>query len=291
MRETLSLIKLPINEIRNNNLKKDEITSNTDKETNFSYKENTDNSNNNYKSEIKYIKNENKNTQIKKNSQSNKLLTEKPIYKIPIDEIIKNINIYNNSIKTNNNENKNFIILNIKEKETKKDKNIQYKNKPMFMIPIVKIEEEMNMKNKLYELNNKKNDDIINNNTKNQIKNEDKNKNINYLKNVSNKNLNDNNKINNDLFFNNTQQNINNNKMPYLNGFSDINFSNSNYNYNYSNYVNNYYNDTLLKIIEQKAQFKILKDMGMRALMNQQNLNHYLLNSNCIYSNIYNNNV
>ena len=264
MIEALRFISLPINEIRKNDLKKDEISSNTDKETNFSYNENTNSSNNiinnNSKSEIKYIKYEN--SKIKDISQTIKLLTVKPIYNIPIDNIINNTKLIDNSIKENeqkhNNENNNYIMLNNKEKISKNEKIIKfvkYEYKPNFNIPIEKIKEELNEKNKT---NNK---NIIN--TKNEIKNED-NKNLN---NTSNKNL----KLNN-----NNQMN-NNNQIYYLNGFNS-NFGNS-------KYLNTNYNNILLTIFEQKAQFKILKDMGMRALMNPQNINNYLLN-NYFISNI-----
>ena len=151
-----TFISLPINEIRKNNLKKGEISSNTDNETNFSYNENTNNSNNiinnNSKPEIKYIKYEN-NT-IKNISQNINLLTVKPIYNIPIDIIIKKTKMIDNSIKEKeqklNNENNNYILNNIEEinENEKKRKLIKYEYKPNFNIPIEKIKEELNTKNK-----------------------------------------------------------------------------------------------------------------------------------------------
>ena len=292
MIQTLPFISLPINEIREGNLKKDEMTSNTDKETNFSYNENTDNSNNiikkNFKQQKDSIKYEIK--QIKKYPKPINLLTQKPIYNIPIDKIIGKINMNENSLKANNEDN-NYLLIDNKEKITKNEKSkkiIKYEYKPNFIIPIEKIKEELNTKNKINELN-EKNNNLINNNIIKQNKNEDKNKNI---KNNSNIyiNLNNNNKINNNLYFAEPQKR-NINQMTNLNGFLNINNYNYNSNFNDSKYLNNNYNNyIMLKIIEQKAQFKILKDMGIRALTNKQNINHYLL-KNDINNNNNNTNI
>lgn len=119
--------------------------------------------------------------------------------------------------------------------------NKKYNEKPIYKIPIEKIEEEIN--NKI-----------------NKIKN-----NINNKKGL---NFNVNNKINNGLFIN---------KENYINSITKPLGFNKNFNniiYNPINY--NSYNQYFSKIIEQKNIFLKYKEIGLYALMNPNNLNHNL---------------
>lgn len=64
--------------------------------------------------------------------------------------------------------------------------------------------------------------------------------------------------------------------MSYLNGSTNINNSN---NVQFLNLLNNYYLYYLMKIIEEKAQFKILKKIGLNEINNTENIIHYLFNN------------
>ena len=196
------------------------------------------------------------------------ILIKRPIFNIPIDYIIQNK-------EKENNYNEHLIIFNNKEdgKNNIKDKIIIYEQKPVYFIPINKILKEK--KEKLNKHKNKKKNKLNYNNNNNNNNNDQNNKN--KKKEKLNNNLDSHiniNKINNDSnnFLNNQKINLARNGFYYNNNYNnnDI-FKTLNY-LNNLNYITN-------KLNEQKAQFKLLKEMGLISIMNHHNMNHYLLNN------------
>ena len=96
------------------------------------------------------------------------------------------------------------------------------------------------------------------------------NVNINNIENLK-QNLNFN--VNNGFL----QNRFNSNNIPPL--MSNKAVLNNNKIYNFYNIINNnVYNQKLAQVREQKMQFQQLKNLGLFALKNPQNINHYLLN-------------
>ena len=121
----------------------------------------------------------------------NELSTKKPVYNIPLNDIIKAVkNDYNYT----DNKNKNRIIVNIKDMEQENnEKFVIFEDKPIFIIPIEKIKKEKDNKIK------------INSDKKNKINNDS------YAKINININNNQNYLDTNKLVFNNYYINNNNN--------------------------------------------------------------------------------
>ena len=214
----------------------------------------------------------NKNDKIIKNI----LLKKKPLFEIPINEIKKNF-------KENNVEEDkgNIIYFEIKDNENKLH-NFKFKinknGKPNFYIPIDNIKKEFKEVEEI-EKNNHKNEIIQIFNEKNVKSNENLNKRSNN-KFYQNINSNISNEINNNNFFSNFNNDIN-----Y--------YSNNNYMMN-SNFLNyNLYNlfgsnIDIIKLIEKKAEFQIMKDLGLNSLKNPKNVNHDLYNKIIEIKNINN---
>ena len=141
-----------------------------------------------------------------------------------------------------------------------KYKNNIYTEKPKYNIPIDKIDKEIKDKNNIINKNN----EIKNDNTQNNIHS---NNSVYKISNCIYSNQNNNyNNYNNYNYYDK-------NKFLYLN------------NNIYSNNNNN--NQYLTKILEQKKRFEKLKELGLYALTNVQNINNYLLK---LYINFINNN-
>ena len=170
--------------------------------------------------------------------QENILLKTKPFFYIPINEI-KNENI------KEKNKNREIICFEVKDKENNiNNMNIKNDGKPIFYIPVENIKKEFG----------KVEESTINN--QKSIKKHKNNNVLNYQSdNKINQNLNSNifNGINNNLFSN------------FLNNIGYSNLFNSNIN-----------NNSLIKLIEKKAKFQIMKELGISALKNPNNVNHYL---------------
>ena len=194
-------------------------------------------------------------TNIEKNEKNkNEILTEKPIYNIPIDLIKKD------KIKEESNNNSYIVIYEKKEEKKKIDnKTIIYTRKPEFFIPInniLKEKEEREKEERVKENeNNKKNKRTKKQQQLNQINNK--------LSNNINTNLYQNIKINQNNFLNKQNFNLAPNLGMYYTDYIFTQF-------------NNYFN-AMSKLNEQKAQFKILKEMALNSMFNPQNKNHYLL--------------
>ena len=108
-----------------------------------------------------------------------------------------------------------------------------------------------------------------------EIKKEQKMKIINNIinKNIENLKQNLNFNVNNGFL----QNRFNPNNIPPL--MSNKAVLNNNKIYNFYNIINNnVYNQKLAQVREQKMQFQQLKNLGLFALKNPQNINHYLLN-------------
>ena len=153
-------------------------------------------------------------------------------------------------------------------------KNISYKEKPKYNIPIDRIEKEIKEK----KINEIKNDNVQKNmhspNLLYRINNcLSSNQNNNYNNNYSDKNYN-----------NNYYQNNNYNNNYYLKN-KLFSLDNNRYN-NFNNY--NIYN-SLEKILEQKRRFQQLKEFGLFSITNKQNINNYLLKSYINVNNNFNN--
>ena len=153
-------------------------------------------------------------------------------------------------------------------------KNISYKEKPKYNIPIDRIEKEIKEK----KINEIKNDNVRKNihspNLLYRINNcLSSNQNNNYNNNYSDKNYN-----------NNYYQNNNYNNNYYLKN-KLFSLDNNRYN-NFNNY--NIYN-SLEKILEQKRRFQQLKEFGLFSITNKQNINNYLLKSYINVNNNFNN--
>ena len=255
-----NILSIPINNIRTKTFKEDLNTKSTDIQINTTENENISNLKNDiclkFFNESKQIiidnkpKSKNNNKIIKENN----ILTEKPIFYIPIDYILKN-NIYN-PIKIINE--KIYTILNDKEnKKEKKDyKNnfIIYQNKPIFNIPIQIIKKEIFKKGeKMPKIKN-----IVN-----------ENKNV-ILNKVPNENENFNISLNNNIF--SKKQGININLNNNFNAYIDF----AKNNIFYYDLLSKY---NQLKLFEEMAQLKVLKEMGLNSIMNQNNINYYLFNN------------
>ena len=106
-----------------------------------------------------------------------------------------------------------------------------------------------------------------------------KNKKISDLKNIENLKRNLNSKINSDLLPN---------RSNFINA-PPTNSNNSGLNNNNIFNTNNVYNQKLALHNEQKIKFQQLKDLGITAIKNPQNINHYLFNS--YVNNVYFNNI
>ena len=149
---------------------------------------------------------------------------------------------------------------------SKIDKNL-YNEKPIYRIPIYKIENEINNKNKNYIKNN----EILD---------------VENLKKGLNTSIN--NLLCNGLFIN---------KKNYINTINKLFVSSNNINNMIYNSFNiNLYNQFLFKILAQKKIFIEYKEIGLSTLMNPNNINHYLFNlyinknvNNINYNTKYNN--
>jgi len=148
---------------------------------------------------------------------------------------------------------KNNIHLNINN-----NKDIINHKKLIFNIPIDEIKKESSKKNK--NINNRNN---INNNINEKI-------NVENLRRNLNPNICPG--ISNSLFSN--RLNINTN--PFM-GNNKLMGMQNNVN-NVYNINSNVYNNKIAQINELKMKFQKFKDLGLYAMMNPQNINHYLLN-------------
>ena len=205
----------------------------------------------------------NKNDKIIKNI----LLKKKPLFEIPINEIKKNFE--ENNVEEDKG---NIIYFEIKDNENK-SYNLKLKRnkngKPNFYIPIDNIKKEFKEVEEI-EKNNHKNEIIQIVNEKNVKRNEYLNK---YSNNKFYQNLNSNipNGINNNNFFSNFNNDIN----YYSNNHYIRNSNFLNYNlYNLYNLFGS--NIDIIKLIEKKAEFQIMKDLGLNSLKNPKNVNHDL---------------
>ena len=179
----------------------------------------------------------------------------KKTFKLPIDAIIKENNEVYIEI---------YIRVKPKKKPAEKKKNI-YKEKPIYTIPITEIKKEKEKeKEKNIKQNNKKNENIKLNKI-NEINELEK------LKRELNPNL----YINNGLLKNQNNFPIQNINKPF--GFNN-NINNNIYNMYNNYYNNNIYSQNLNYIIDQKMKFQKLKQLGLLAITNPKNINHYLIN-------------
>ena len=188
-----------------------------------------------------------KNNKVKKGKKKKKkkIAKKNKLFDIPILDIYFNSS-YNKDIDIDI-----YVIT--------KKKNIIYNKKPTFKIPINDIKKEKE-KEKI-----KENNKIINNLENNNINIENINKNQ-----GSNPNIGINNDILNHLYSNN----VNYRDFPL-----------GSYN-NFNGYfaINDYYKN-LIQLSELKIKIETLKQIGLNALMNPENPNHYIFNM------IYRNNV
>ena len=189
---------------------------------------------------------------------------EKPIFSVSIDDMI------DEDIENMNQDTRDKTDEDTKEEEEKKNES----DKPKFLIPIKAIQTEKEKKIKIQrEKLLKEKNKMINN------------KNIENLKRDLNSNTNT--ITNNGLFFN-----FNNNTPPLTNNMAGMN-NNNIYNIINSNNIG-VYNKRLAQLNEQKKLFLQLKEIGISALTNIQNINHYLLNqfvnNNLNINNVYNTN-
>ena len=198
----------------------------------------------------------------KENQKQNK--KEKPTIPVPID-IIMDEDI----------ENANLDTRDKTDEDSKEEEKKNESDKPKFLIPIKAIQTEKMKKIKIQKEKLLKEKNKMNNN-----------KNIENLKRDLNSNTNT--ITNNGLFFN-----FNNNTPPLTNNMAGMNNNNI---YNIINSNNNIgvYNKKLAQLNEQKRLFQQLKEIGISALSNIQNINHYLLNqfvnNNLNINNVYNTN-
>ena len=176
----------------------------------------------------------------KKKKKKNKIKT-KPTFNIPNRKILKGYSLY-------------IVEEYIPVQVNKESKDIIYDEKPLFNIPINEIKNEK-------EINNKENNKKNNENNVNNVKNN----NFNF----GNQNSIPFHGINNDLFFNSYfSNNVNN---MGLNGPFGLN---NNY------YLANQYNQNIVRFYELKIKIEKLIQIGVGALMNPKNHNHYLLQMN-----------
>lgn len=262
-------IIIPLKKIRKEINKVNKNTQSTDIKTDCTENEvvlnDKNKKNNNIKIEINNFKSENNMF----NKKDKKLLTEKPIYNIPIDFIIENKKFAEKFTKKDIEYNFEIKNPNIKNEKKEKIKNSNIYNKiPIYSIPINLILKETE-ESKIKTNQNNENNNFIKDHEKIIIPKNcklNKNSDLNIDSNI-------NNRINNDLFSN---KNINSNQIPCLNGPLGINHYNS---IQLKNLLNKYYYDCLMKIIDEKIQFMNLKNVGLNAINNPQNINHYLLNN------------
>lgn len=244
-----SLNNIPIDNIRNNPNK-------INNKNNFLNEQSTNNSENDFQNYVdtpqmtKFNYKEEKNNKI----TNKEILKERPVYNIPIDNIIKNK-------EKEDNYNQNFIIFNSKEENNIKDKIIIYEKKPEYTIPVDNIIKE---KNKKLHKNKNKNKSNKNNKKNEKIKIQELNNNLNPH-------------INNDKINKGKDNLLNNNKINLAPNRFYYNNNNSNNIFIIFNFINNL-NYITNKLNEQKAQFHLLREIGLKAIMNQNNINHYLLN-------------
>ena len=125
-----SLNNIPIDNIRNNPNK-------INNKNNFLNEQSTNNSENDFQNYVDTPQMTKFNYKEKNNKITNKeILKERPVYNIPIDNIIKNK-------EKEDNYNQNFIIFNSKEENNIKDKIIIYEKKPEYTIPVDNIIKEI----------------------------------------------------------------------------------------------------------------------------------------------------
>jgi hypothetical protein len=245
----------------------------------------------NFKINIKAINNENINGKEFDETETYSCSEEKENNKTTIPS---NTEVFNSQKEVN--ENQNILIYEPKtnENEIKSDGNSTNKISNIINVNInnyfISISDIYSQKNIIdiqiyYPIKKEKerNDgEMPNGNNKNdnmpmeEIKKEQKMKIINNvnIKNIENLKQNLNFNVNNGFLQNRF---ISNNIPPLMNNKAGINNNNI---YNFYNIINNnLYNQKLAQLREQKLQFQQLKNLGLFAIKNPQNINHYLLNN------------